>query len=117
MSLFPKPFTIERVSRALVRGTYVDGTPVQLTFSGSNGGTVQPLSGEDIANLEPASRSIGKVWIRTTSVLRKRTDGSLEKADVLIHGGHRWEVIDNMNFDNGLIPHHKYLAEYRGKAS
>lgn len=116
MSLFPKPFTIERVSRALVRGTYVDGTPQLITFSGSNGGTVQPLSGEDIANLEPASRSIGKVWIRTKAVLRKRTDGSLEKADVLIHDGRRWEVIDNMNFDNGLIPHHKYLAEYRGKA-
>lgn len=113
MSLFPKPFTIERVSRALVRGTYVDGTPVQLTFQG----TVQPLSGEDIANLEPASRSIGKVWIRTTAALRKRTDGSLEKADVLIHDGRRWEVIDNMHFDNGLIPHHKYLAEYRGKAT
>ena len=113
MSLFPKPFIIERVSRALVRGTYVDGTPVQLTFQG----TVQPLSGEDIANLEPASRSIGKVWIRTTAALRKRTDGSLEKADVLIHDGRRWEIIDNLNFDNALIPHHKYLAEYRGKAA
>lgn len=116
MSLFPKPFIIERVSRALVRGTYVDGVPEILTFSGPNGGTVQPLSGEDIANLEPASRSIGKVWIRTKAVLRKRTDGSLEKADVLIHDGRRWEIIDNMNFDNGQIPHHKYLAEYRGKA-
>ena len=116
MSLFPKPFIIERVSRALVRGTYVDGVPEILTFSGPNGGTVQPLSGEDIANLEPASRSIGKVWIRTKAVLRKRIDGSLEKADVLIHDGRRWEVIDNMNFDNGPIPHHKYLAEYRGKA-
>jgi len=112
MSLFPKAFTIERVSRALVRGVYVDGTPATLTQYG----TVQPLTGEDIQNLEPASRSIGKVWIRTKAVLNKRTDGSLQKADVLIHDGRRWEIIDNLNFDNGQIPHHKYLAEYRGKA-
>lgn len=112
MSLFPKAFTIERVSRALVRGTYVDGTPATLVQYG----TVQPLSGEDIKNLEPASRSIGKVWIRTKAALNKRQDGTLQRADVLIHDGKRWEVIDDQHFDNGLIPHHKYMAEYRGNA-
>lgn len=116
MSLFPKPFTVIRVTRALVRGVYVDGTPQTLTFQGSQGGTVQPLSGKDLQNLEPASRTIGKVWIRTTSELRTRTEGSLEKADVLVHAGKRWEVISDETYDNGLIPHHKYLAEYRGAA-
>lgn len=116
MSLFPQPLTIERVTRALVRGTWTDGTPQILTFQGRQGGTVQPLSGKDLENLEPASRSIGKVWIRTTSQLRTRVEGSKEKADVLIHDGRRWEVISDMVFANGLIPHHKYLAEYRGAA-
>lgn len=116
MSLFPKPITIIRVDRSLVRGQYVDGTPQTLVFQGSQGGTVQPLSGKDLQNLEPASRTIGKVWIRTTTILRTRTEGSLEKSDTLVHGGQRWEVISDENFDNDLIPHHKYLAEYRGPA-
>lgn len=112
MSLFPKPFTIERVTRALIQGVYVDGTPTTITPTG----TVQPLSGEDLQNFEPASRAIGKVWIRTTAQLRKRQDGSLQRADVLIHDGKRWEIIDDQHFNNGLIPHHEYLAEYRGAA-
>lgn len=116
MSLFPRPFTVERVDRALLRGIWVDGTPQTLTFTGHEGGTVQPLSGKDLQNLEPASRSIGKVWIRTTSQLRTRVEGSQERSDVLIYSGRRWEVISDEPYDNGLIPHHKYLAEYRGMA-
>ena len=65
MSLFPKPFTIERVSRALVRGVYVDGAPQSITFTGSNGGTVQPLTGEDIATMpdEMLRQRIAKVGV------------------------------------------------------
>ena len=112
MSLFPKPFTIERVTRALIQGIYVDGPATLIPLEG----TVQPLSGEDLANLEPASRTIGKVWIRTTAALRKRQDNTVQRADVLIHDGQRWEIISDQHFNNGLIPHHKYLAEYRGVA-
>lgn len=116
MSLFPKPITIIRVDRALVRGQYVDGLPQTLVFQGSQGGSVQPLSGKDLQNLEPASRTIGKVWIRTTAALRTRTEGSLAKSDTLVHAGQLWEVISDENYANGLISHHKYLAEYRGPA-
>lgn len=112
MTLFRRSFTIERNDRALIRGTYVDGTPQTLTFIG----TVQPLSGAEIQNLEPASRTVGSVWIRTGEILRKRVEGSLNKADVLIYQGQRWEVLTDLPYTNNLLSHHQYRAEYRGQA-
>jgi len=112
MSLFPKPFQVIRTPQTLVRGIWTDGTPSTLTFKG----TVQPLSGQDLMTLEPASRDIGKVWVRTKSPLIKRQEGETTKADVVLWNGFKWEVIDDRQYSNGLIPHHKYLAEYRGPA-
>lgn len=111
-TLFPKPFTIRRNTRSLVRGVWQLGTPETLTFQGS----VQPLSGRDLMVLEQASRDIGKVWIYTGSQLKKRTEGSQDVADLLVHGGSIWEIIDDKPYSNGIIPHHKYMAEYRGAA-
>lgn len=111
MSLFPKPQSGIRYSRTLVRGVWEKtGTP--FTFSG----TIQPLSGQDILTLDHATRDKGKVWVRTTYALRKRTTGSDYSADEVVYNGAVWEIIDDRNFDNGILPHHKYLAEYRGPA-
>ena len=111
-TLFPKPFQVVRNTRSLVRGVWTLGTPETLTFRGS----IQPLSGKDLLVLEPASRDIGKIWIYTGSQLKKRTEATTDVADTLIHDGSRWEVIDDKGYSNGLIPHHKYMAEYRGAA-
>lgn len=112
-TLVPKPFQIIRNTRVLgPKGVWTTGTPETLTFLGS----VQPLSGKDLLVLEPGSRDTGKVWIYTGSQLKKRTEGSQDIADVLVHDGARWEVIDDKGYSNGIIPHHKYMAEYRGQA-
>jgi len=113
-TLFPKPFTILRNTRVLgPSGAWITGTPESLTFKGS----IQPLSGKDLLVLEPASRDIGKVWIYTGSQLNKRAENSEDVADILVHDGSHWEVIDDKGYSNGIIPHHKYIAEYRGAAS
>lgn len=109
-TLFPKPFQIIRSTRTLVRGVWTTGTSETLTFQGS----IQPLSGKDLLTLEPASRDIGKVWIYTGSQLKKRTEAGANAADVLIYDGATWEVIDDRPYGNDIIPHHKYMAEYRG---
>lgn len=109
-TLFPKPFQIIRSTRTLVRGVWTTRTSETLTFQGS----IQPFTGEDILALEPGSRGIGKVWIYTGSQLKKRTEAGANAADVLIHDGATWEVIDDKGYSNGIIPHHKYMAEYRG---
>lgn len=111
-TLFPKPFQVVRNTRSLVRGIWTLGTPETLTFQGS----IQPLSGEDLLTLEPASRDIGKVWVYTDSTLKKRTEAADSTADRVIHEGALWEIIDSRAYTNGIIPHRKYLAEYRGAA-
>jgi len=112
MSLFPKAFTVQRRTRVLVRGVWTPGTPTTATHYG----TIQPLSGKDIATLEPATMEKGAVWVRTTSALRIRRISSPNEADLVVYDGSLWELIDDRKHDNDLLPHHKYLAEYVGPA-
>ena len=111
-TLFPKPITIKRGTRILVRGvwstTYTDSTIL---------GSVQPLSGEDIDALDPGTRNIGRVWVYTGSLLNIRREGSTDAADRVVFDGSLWEVTDCRPYTNGIIPHRKYLAEYRGPAT
>lgn len=112
MTLFPKPFTVRRATRTLVRGVWTDGTPSDSTHYGS----IQPLSGKDLEMFPPASRTTGKVWIYTDSTLSTRTEGSTVPADIVLFKGSKYEVIPWQAWDNDLIPHNKYLAEYVGGA-
>jgi hypothetical protein len=112
-TLFPKPYTIRRRDRTLVRGVWTPWVPTELVIQGS----VQPLTGKDLQTMEAGSRDLGKVWIYTNDILRKRTEGSLTEADVLVYDDSLWEVIDTRSYLSGLIEHRKHLAEYRGSAA
>lgn len=112
MSMFPNPFTVRRASRALIRGVWTDTNPSTVSLEGS----IQPLSGKDMEMFPPASRSVGRIWIYTDSTLNTRTEGSTAKADIVEHAGSLWEVVPWQHWDNGLIPHNKYLAEFVGPA-
>lgn len=112
MTLFPKPFTVRRTTRTLVRGVWTDGTPADSIHYGS----IQPLSGKDMEMFPPASRTTGRIWVYTDSQLNTRTEGSATPADLVLFKGATYEVIPWQAWDNGLIPHNKYLAEYVGGA-
>lgn len=112
MSLFPKAFSYIRNTRSLVLGVWTVGTPQTLTGYGS----IQPISGEDSANLEPATLQKGVMVLYTTSSLQKRIEGSANMADRVLFDGGKWEVVQSMPYTNNLIPHRKYLLEYEGPA-
>ena len=112
-TLFLKPYTVRRRDRTLsASGIWSPGTMSTITIQGS----VQPLSGKDLATMEAGSRDLGKVWVYTGSELRKRTEGSTTEADQIEFDGSIWEIIDVRPYSSGIIPHRKYLAEYRGAA-
>lgn len=111
-TLFPLPYTVRRRTRTLVRGVWTPGTTSTITIQGS----VQPLSGADLKTMDIGSRDLGKVWIYTDTLLRKRVDGSNTESDQLEYDGSIWEVIDTRSYLSGILPHRKHLAEYRGAA-
>lgn len=114
MSLFPSPFTIQRTSKTMgADGLWVLGTPSQLVFHGS----IQPLTGYELSLIDTGSQGMGKVWIRTTAILERRKPDSTDAGDILLWNSDRWEVIDDRPYLNGIIPHHKYLAEWRPAVS
>lgn len=112
MSLFPKPLSIIRTSRAYNQNTgKFDRTESTLTLTGANGGSVQPLTGEEILSLEPGRRDKGQVWIFTRSTLVTPLEAANTAPDKLLWNGKLWEVVHRDAWDNGLIPHNRYRAE------
>lgn len=112
MSLFPKPFQYQRASRTLIRGVWSTGSSQTLTGYGS----IQPVSGNDIANLEPATLQKGAMVLYTTTPLRKRIEGSGNEPDRVLFDGSKWIVSKDLPYTNGLIPHRKYILEFEGPA-
>ena len=112
MSLFPRPLTVKRYSRAYNQNTgKFDRTESTITLSGANGGSVQPLTGEEILSLEPGRRDRGQVWIFTRSTLVTPLEAADTAPDRLLWNGKLWEVVHRDVWYNGLIPHNRYRAE------
>ena len=56
----------------------------------------------------------GACKIFSSSKLQTSLQGSPNPGDVLTWQGHKWELVKEGAFDNGLIPHYTYVAECRG---
>jgi len=112
-TLFPKTINYKNVSGAYVDGEY-QKSDVESTFTGS----VQPVTGKDTVSLEVGRDDLGKVKIYSDSELNVSIEGNTSKpGDVVIWQGDEWEVIQEMKFQNDLINHYKYIAEFRGRAA
>lgn len=112
MSLFPKAFQYQRASRTLIRGVWSTGSSQTLTGYGS----IQPVSGNDLANLEPATLQKGAMVLYTTTTMRRRTEDSSVVPDRVLFEGSKWQVVQEMPYTNNLIPHRKYVLEFEGPA-
>lgn len=110
MSLFPKAFQYQRSIRTLVQGVWTLSAPTTSTAYGS----IQPVSGNDIANLEPATLQKGAMVLYTKTVMHMRVEGSNEVPDRVIFEGSKWQVVQEFPYTNGIIPHRKYIIEREG---
>ena len=109
-TLFPKNHSVVRTTGGLDSdGVWVPGTPVTIAFTGS----VQPMS------MDAAAKAIGRETegackIFSSSKLQTNQQEGTNPGDVLTWQGHKWELVKEGAFDNGLIPHYTYVAECRG---
>jgi hypothetical protein len=109
-TLFPKTYiTQDHGEGGYIDGRWVDGAVTESTMVGS----IQPLSGRELASLEIGRADLGKVKIYSSTELQVSNDGGDEKGTIVFYRNKKYEVIQEMAFDNNLISHFKYIAELR----
>lgn len=107
-TLFPTTITVRRKTGSYVNGVWT-ASSADSTFEGS----AQPMSGKEIESLGIGRKDTGKIKIYSSSVLNVSKEGGTNSGDYIVYGGKVWEVIHELVYNNGLIPHYKYIAEYR----
>jgi hypothetical protein len=105
--LFPKTISAIRLTFTRVKGKPVY-TPAAFTFIGN----VQPTSGKQIENLPVAINNKGAVKVYSNDPLIVATEGGDTTGDIVIYNGKQWQVIYEMPYQNDLINHYKYIAQY-----
>lgn len=110
MILFPKDLVATRVPCTLVKGEWIDGTPIQVPFVGD----IQPTSNRDVVALNVGRHDLGKVHVFSEDPLQETSQGGTPaKGDLVTFHGNTYEVIQENTHSNGIIDHHDYIAEYR----
>ena len=111
-TLFPKVISFQRSTGDYVAGVWEDSGTTTLTFTGS----VQPVSGKDLETVPTGRRDKGIMKIYSSEALQCAVQGSNFSGDIVIWAGKRWEVFQELPYQNSLIPHYKYHASYIGEA-
>lgn len=121
MSLFPHTLTILRITKVPDgKGHFVE-SQTTIALTGPNGGTVQPATsnngGQFILSMEQGRRDQGHVVVYTKSTLVAPQEGATGVSpDKVVWKGGIWEIVHQEPHEGILIPHNKYIAEYRGQA-
>lgn len=108
------PHTIAVLKRT---GSRVNGKWTETSVATNVVGSVQPVSGKETQFLPENRRDAGVMKIYSNTPLSVSIEGSNTPGDIVIWAGKKWEVFQELVFQNGLIPHYKYLAGYVGEAT
>ena len=106
--LFPKTINYIAVTGSRVKGKW-SGSETPGTFTGN----VQPLTGRELDVVQVGRKDIGKVKVYANQSLNVSVEGSNTPGDIIIWQGGRWEIIAKLPYQNDLINHYKYIAEFR----
>jgi hypothetical protein len=108
-TLFPRTIYYYRIEGAFVRGEWKTNTPVPSTFKGS----VQNITSKDTKSTEDARQDIGRVRIYSSTKLNVGEQDTPYSGDVVLWEGRHYEIVEELPFTNGIIPHYKYIAAIR----
>lgn len=109
MTLFNNPILVTSKTGTYVKGVWTPGTDTTKTVYGS----VQALSYRELAILDIGRKDLGKVKIYSDTALKVSQEGTENSGDIITWDSRDWEIIQALDFQNGIIPHYKYLAEFR----
>lgn len=108
-TLFPQKHTVIRRQGEYNKGVWRSHSTT-LNFMGS----IQPVSGREIDALPIARKDIGTVKIYSSTPLCIAEEGKENTGDIVLFCGRQWEVVQRLDYTNGLIPHLKYIGQDRG---
>lgn len=111
-TLFPKTITYRRYSVTDDGYGRFTKAYTTATFQGS----VQPMTGKEVESLEVGRRDLGKRKIYSSEKLKVAVEATAFSGDVVEWQDDLYEIIQEMTFQNDLIGHYKYVAEYRSAA-
>ncbi len=111
-TLFSSTIPYKQVTGSWVNGVWTT-VEVDSTFTGS----VQPVTGRDLEVLDVGREDVGRIKVYSNTPLNVSGEGTENSGDIVIWQGGRWEVSQAMDFQNDLISHYKYIAEFRGAAT
>lgn len=111
MILFPKRYSVRRVSGAYVKGVWQNSTTATLTITAD----IQTATDKDIKTLPVDRQNSGTIKIYSKEALRCAKQGTDEQGDLVEWDNRLWEVISVETHQNGLLPHYKSMAQYIGE--
>lgn len=105
--VFRKPVQIKRrAPGAYVNGFFQQGAQTTITINAS----VQPAGERDVQLLPEGRRDAGAFRLFTDSVLQVAQEGTGKNNDVAMLAGAEYEIMAEMPWQNGIIPHRVYIA-------
>ena len=110
-TLFPR----NTINYFVVTTTTVKGVATKTETAGTFVGSVQPITGKDLESLPTGRSDRGVVKVYSDTQLNVSLKATNKPGDIIVWQGQRWETVYEMQFQNGLIDHFKYIAEYRGE--
>ena len=112
MSLLGFPHSYETGAGIWQDGRYVEGAATLGTVIG----TVQPMPARENVGFRdavPGRVDFGRVRVYSRTPLKSPVEGDT-RGDIVHYEGGRYEIIKDITHQNRIIPHYKYIAEYRG---
>jgi hypothetical protein len=107
-TLFPSTHSGIRRDTVWVEGE-ASASETPFTFEGS----VQTVTAKDMSAFPEGRFDIGGVKVYSDTPLVVGLEGGQVLGDLVLFNGHKYEVISEAPYQNGLIPHFKYMAKLR----
>lgn len=109
MPLFDKTINYLQVTIADADddGRY-EPTEIPATFLGN----VQPVTGKEAESLNIGKENEGLVKIYTGTRLNVSSEKTNKSGDIVIWEGQQWKIVDEKVYQNGLLSHYRYIAEF-----
>lgn len=110
MTLLGRTINYKQLKFKKVRGRVIPLDPIDSTFNG----TVQPATGKDLESFEIGPEDKGFVKIYSDTQLNVSIQGSDNSGDIVIWQNKEWKVIKELEYQNNLLSHYKYMARFEG---